>query len=153
MSGSLALALAWLLHLAAPPPALTETADLIAETEMHRATMYLVAAVCVRESRGGLDERAASVCGVRLRGRYVGDARLSVEIATRSLSRWQRRCRGSVTRALVAYRYGRGCRARDREGYARSVLRIERRLRRLVPRAAAAIATSSAWDQNSNHSL
>lgn len=148
MTDALALALAWMFHLAQAPPVLVETAQLLAgdtaAVSTRRREVLLTAAVCVQESRAGLDPRALSRCGVRLRGRYVSDPAESVRIASLSLGRWRRRCHGNVRRALAAYHLGRGCMARDRSGYASEVLLIEARLRTLMPLAARAIAESTA---------
>lgn len=144
---ALALALAWLCHLAEPPPPLVETARLVAlearRSPEHARSALLVAAVCFAESRAGLDGRAASRCGVRLHGHYVRDARIAVRVAAMSLLRWRRRC-GNVRGAVLVYRHGRGCGAPDSTGYASAVLAVERRLHRLVVAAQRAIRESRA---------
>ena len=152
MTEALALALAWALHLAEAPPALIETARLVTgdmiAMSTSRGDALLTAAVCVQESRAGLDPRALSRCGVRWRGRYVSDPAESVRVAALSLRRWRLRCNGNARQALTAYHLGRGCRAQDRSSYAGDVLSIEARLRALMPLAARAIAEATAIPPN-----
>jgi hypothetical protein len=108
-----------------------------------RARPGLVAlggAVCLIESGAGIDPRARSRCGVRVRGRYVRDVRSSVRIALRSLWRWRRRC-GGERQALVAYRAG-SCRG-GHEDYARRVTAVRDRLVREQAQGARAIRRSA----------
>ncbi len=87
----------------------------------------LLAAVCWIESRLGTAPRAASLCGMRLHHAFVRDDARSAELAARTLAHRRAEC-GSWSRALVAFRSGHGCAARDTTGYARRVLAVAQRL-------------------------
>jgi hypothetical protein len=89
----------------------------------------LVAALCTLESRMGTDPRAVSLCGTRVRGRYEPDPESSAWLAASSLGHWWATCR-TWPRAIVAWRYGRGCAAPDPFGYAARALALAARLRR-----------------------
>lgn len=86
----------------------------------------LMASVCFVESRFGRDPRALSLCGVRLRGRYVRDAGRSAAIGARSLARHHARCR-TWPSALIAWHQRGRCADRD-DGFARNVLGVWGRL-------------------------
>lgn len=105
--------------------ALTRAAD------AHHVPAPVLAAVCWAESRVGTAPRYASLCGTRVHHAYVTGA-LSADIAALSLRRRRAEC-GSWMRALVAYRWGRGCSEPDANGYARRVLRVARRLGHVEP--------------------
>ncbi len=105
-----------------------DVADALATAAaVHRVPAPVLAAVCWAESRAGTAPRYASLCGVRVRHVYVRPDALSADIAARSLARRRAEC-GSWSRAIVAYRWGRGCAADDPTGYARRVLAVARRL-------------------------
>lgn len=95
--------------------------------EVHRVPPFVLAAVCWAESRAGTAPRYASLCGVRVRHRYVRPDALSADLAAYALRRRRAEC-GSWPRALAAYRTGRGCDSTDPTGYARRVLAVARRL-------------------------
>lgn len=105
-----------------------DVADAIVRAaDVHHVPAAIVAAVSWAESRAGTAPRYASLAGVRIRHAYVRSDALSADLAARSLSRRRAEC-GSWPRALVAYRWGRGCSAVDPTRYAPRVLAVARRL-------------------------
>lgn len=111
----------------APRVSLDVATALTSAAEAADVPAPLLAAVCWTESRLGTAPRAVSLCGVRLHHAFVRDDARSADIAARTLAHRRAEC-GSWTRALAAFRTGRGCHARDRSGYARRVLAVARRL-------------------------
>lgn len=93
----------------------------------------LVLSICWQESRIGLDPRAASMCGVRWRGRWVSSARESARMASRSLFNAHRNC-GSWDLA-VRNRIGDGCNSQDPINYVGEVMDRFRRLEEEIERA------------------
>lgn len=93
----------------------------------HHVPVAMLSAVCWMESRGGTAPRFASLCGVRIAHVYVRNAALSADIAGRSLSRRLAEC-GTWPRALVAWRFGRGCSVPDSTGYARRTIALAARI-------------------------
>jgi len=124
-----------LLALAFPASAHLLRLDVVAAlaraADAHHVPAPVLAAVCWCESRVGTAPRYASLCGTRIHHAYVNGA-LSADIAALSLRRRRAEC-GSWPRALVAYRWGRGCLAADPTGYARRVLRVAQRLGHVEP--------------------
>jgi len=94
---------------------------------VHHVPVAIVAAVSWAESRAGTAPRYASLAGVRVHHVYVRSDALSVDIAARSLARRRAEC-GSWSRALVSYRWGRGCGGADPTRYAPRVMAVARRL-------------------------
>lgn len=94
---------------------------------VHHVPVAIVASVAWCESRAGTAPRYASLAGVRVAHRYIRSDALSADIAARSLARRRAEC-GSWPRALVSYRWGRGCSSADPTRYAPRVLRVARRL-------------------------
>ena len=93
-----------------------------------------LAAVCWQETRLGAPRRGdisarpyASLCGVRIAHRYVGDDARSAAIAARSLVRHRARC-GSWPAAVAAYRTDGRCGDGRGRGYAASARALARRL-------------------------
>lgn len=97
----------------------------------------LLAAVCWQESRLGTAPRYASLCGVRVRHRYVRDDGQSATIAARSLRGYLARCR-TPAQAVAAYRADGRCGAAQGLAYARRVVELAARLRALRGRQGAA---------------
>lgn len=93
----------------------------------------LVLSVCWQESRLGLDPRAASMCGIRWRGRWVSNERESARMAARSLYNARRNC-GSWELA-VRNRLGNGCDSIDPINYVGEVMDRFRRLEQEIIRA------------------
>lgn len=105
-----------------------DVADAIVRAStVHRVPVPIVAAVSWAESRAGTAPRYASLAGVRVAHRYVRSDALSADLAARSLARRRAEC-GSWPRALVSYRWGRGCQGADPTRYAPRVLAVARRL-------------------------
>ena len=117
-------ALALLFPAVAPALRLDVVRSVVTAAETHHVRPALVLAACFAESRLAT-VRTASLCGTRVRHTYV-DGALSADIAARSLSRRIAECRRD-DHALVAYRFGNGCNADDRTGYARRVARLAQR--------------------------
>ncbi len=126
-----AASLLTLLALAFPASAhllrLDVVASLVRAADTHHVPAPIVAAVSWLESRAGTAPRYASLAGVRINHAYIRSDALSADIAARSLARRRAEC-GGWLRALVAYRWGRGCSAPDATGYAPRVLALARRL-------------------------
>jgi len=93
----------------------------------HHVPVAIVAAVSWAESRAGTAPRYASLAGVRVAHRYIRSDALSADIAARSLARRHAEC-GTWPRALVSYRWGRGCQDADPTRYAPRVMAVARRL-------------------------
>ena len=94
---------------------------------VHHVPVAIVAAVSWAESRAGTAPRYASLAGVRVSHRYIRSDALSADIAARSLARRRAEC-GTWPRALVSYRWGRGCTGADPTRYAPRVLAVAHRL-------------------------
>jgi len=95
----------------------------------HHVPAETLLAACWMESRLGTAPRYASLCGTRLVHVYVGSDALSADIAGRSLARRFGEC-ARWDHAVVSWRWGAGCNADDRTGYARNVVAIARRIER-----------------------
>lgn len=101
--------------------------------ERHHVPAPTLLAACWMESRLSLASRYASLCGTRVAHVYVGNDALSADIAGRSLARRYAEC-GRWDHAVVSWRWGAGCNADDRTGYARHVASIARRIERRAAR-------------------
>ena len=93
---------------------------IVEASERFQVPTTLVLSICWQESRLGLDPDSASMCGIRLRGRWVRDPRQSAEIAARSLANAYRTC-GSMEMA-VRNRLGHGCHSQDPINYVGDVM-------------------------------
>lgn len=84
-----------------------------------------LAALCTLESRVGLDPRGQHL--------WCGAMRASPSrqpyAAARALRQWRDRCR-TPAGAIIAWRYGNGCRAPDPNRYAVRIMRLARRYAR-----------------------
>lgn len=97
--------------------------------ERHHVPAPMLLAACWMESRLALANRYASLCGTRVAHVYVSNDALSADIAGRSLARRFGEC-ARWDHAVVSWRFGAGCNADDRTGYARNVVAIARRIER-----------------------
>lgn len=104
------------------PLATTLILDAARQTGVPPTTL---AALCVLES-GASPARTPLWCGVA--GVTVAQ---QPYVAARALAHWRRVCH-TERDAVIAWRYGRGCRAEDPSGYAVRALRLARRVWRLA---------------------
>ena len=91
-------------------------------TPEYGVSPVLIASICAKESRLGIDPRAASICGTKIHHRYVSDPESSIRITANTMR--HRACR-SLPLSLSSFR-GYGCRS---SSYATEILSIQRRIR------------------------
>lgn len=133
MTAAEALAVLALVFPSSAPALRAEPVRLVVEAaERHHVPAPVALAACWLESRLGTAPHYASLCGTRIAHVYVSADALSADIAGRSLARRFGEC-GRWDHAVVSWRFGAGCNADDRTGYARNVLSIARRIARRAP--------------------
>ena len=107
----------------------------LAASQRHGVPLHVALAVCWHESRMGTARAYASMCGVRLRGRYLRDDATAAEVSARTMRAMTSRCRGTRA-ALAAYRTDGRCGDARGAAYAGMVLATAERLERALSDAA-----------------
>ena len=103
----------------------------LASSQRHGVPLHVALAVCWHESRLGTARAYASLCGVRLRGRYLRDDATSADVSARTLAAMHGRCR-TWPRALAAYRTDGTCGDPRGVAYAGMVLSTAARVERAL---------------------